>query len=434
MTTHSNAVLYFPLKLSAQGPDCTFYNPATGRVHKVSQSAGRVLNLCDGERTWDEMLAELSQASGTLPATVTRHVQPFLKRLAAEGAIWTRPQRMLWSSLPPPTSVFWNITGKCNLCCRHCAVSSGMKRPDELSLAECRRAIDDMAAFGVQDIALSGGEPLIRPDWFQIATHARSRGLLVSVSTNGTLVTEAVARKIAGLGSDVQVSLDGATPEVHDSLRRITGAWQRAVRGVQNFVNAGVPVTIGTTVTTANIHQIPALCDLARNLGAERYRIIPFVPFGRGGAWRKLEVKPRAMQRLTEYLRQRRLQNDIDIVEMEFECTFDPPPLQPADPQSGLGCGGAQTYITITETGDVLPCHFFSGVEADNILKHDLAWIWEHSRFLNYFRSMTLADLTGSCQQCDWLAGCRGSCRAANFAHLNLFRGNCHCWLNTRPT
>jgi radical SAM protein with 4Fe4S-binding SPASM domain len=288
-----------------------------------------------------------------------------------------------------------------------------------------------MVAFGIRDIILSGGEPLMRPDWLRIASYARFRGLSVSISTNGTRVTKAIALKIAELQADVQVSLDGATPGVHDYLRRSPGTWEQALAGVRNFVAAGVTVTIGTTVTRANIHQIPALCDLSRGLGAQMFRIIPFVPFGRGGSWRKLEVSPRAMAQVTEYLRQRRRQNDIDIAEMEFECTFDPPPLQPAEPQSGIGCGGAQAYFTITETGEVLPCHFFAGVEAEKVLEHDLAWIWEHSRFLNYFRSMTAGDLTGSCKKCDWLASCLGSCRAANFAHGNLFRGNYHCWMDT---
>ena len=423
-------VPYFPLKLTPEGSDYAFYNPAADTDSRVSQAAGRVLQLCDGERTWDEIVAQLSQASGTSVSTVVRHVRPFLRRLTTEGAVWWRRQRMTWSVPTPPTSVFWNITGKCNLSCRHCAVHSGIERPGGPSLAACRRVIDDMAAFGIRDVTLSGGEPLIRPDWFQIAVYARSRGLTVSVSTNGTLVTEAAARKMTALVSDVQVSIDGATPEVHDTFRRAPGSWRRAVRGVQNFVAAGVPVTIGTTVTRANVHQIPMLCDLTRDLGAPAFRILPFIPFGRGRHWRKLEVSPGAMRRVTEVLRQRRQQKDIQITEMEFECTFDPPPLRPAEPQGTIGCGGARSYVTITESGEVLPCHFFQGVEAENVLHHDLAWIWEHSRFLNYFRSLTVADLTGACPRCDWLAACLGSCRAANFAHRRLLRGNCHCWLD----
>lgn len=426
-----NRVPYFPLKLRREGKGYTFFNPVADTRHSVSHAAGRVLSLCNGERSWGEIVGEVCQSSGAGEIQVTKRVQPFLRDLTNEGALWWRAQPMTWSVPAPATSVFWNITGRCNLACRHCAVSSGIQRARGLRLTECRRVIDDMAAFGIRDVALSGGEPLLRPDWFELATYARSCGLTVSVSTNGTLVSERVARQIAELETDVQVSLDGATPEVHDEFRGVPGTWARAVRGVRNLVAAGVSVTIGTTVTTANIRQVPALCDLARDLGARVYRIIPFVPSGRGGDSRELEVSPLAMRRVTESLRERRRQNDIAIAEMEFECTFDPSPLQPADPQSPLGCGGARSYFTITEFGEVLPCHFFSGVDAENILDHGLAWIWEHSRFLNYFRSMGVADLSGACQQCAWLPHCLGSCRAANFAHRHLFRGNDHCWLNT---
>jgi radical SAM protein with 4Fe4S-binding SPASM domain len=189
-----------------------------------------------------------------------------------------------------------------------------------------------------------------------------------------------------------------------------------------------VPVTIGTTVTALNLHEVPSLCDLAQRLGAVMYRIIPFIPFGRGGGSRQMEISPLTMRRLTEFLRQRRQQSDIAIAEMEFECTFDSPPLKTADPQTPIGCGGARSYFTILETGEVLPCHFFAGVAAENMLEHSLAWIWQHCRFLNYFRSLGIADLTGACVTCDWLPQCLGSCRAANFSHGHLLRGNVHCW------
>jgi radical SAM protein with 4Fe4S-binding SPASM domain len=424
----SDLVPYFPLKLIDQKGGAVFYNPVVGSTHRISLSAKRVLELCNGERIWDEIVSEICAASDASLRQIARHVQPFLKNLTDEGALWWRSQPMVWSSAAPAESVFWNITGKCNLACRHCAVDSGMRQSRGLSFAKCRQIIDDMASFGIQDIAMSGGEPLARPDWHRLAVYARSCGLKVSLSTNGTLINSKIARQIAEVQADVQVSLDGATPEIHDGFRCVRGAWEQAVQGIRHLIKAGVPVTIGTTVTTMNIDQIPTICDLAVNLGAVMYRIIPFIPFGRGGHSHKLEVSPPAMRRLTEFLRKRRQKNDISISEMEFECTLDPPPIHPVDPQSSIGCSGARSYFTITESGEVLPCHFFGGVNAENVLESGLAWIWEHSRFLSYFRSLGTSDLTGACQACNWLPDCLGSCRAANFAHGHLLSGNVHCW------
>lgn len=428
MGFEGSQVPYFPLALRERGEAFWFRNPVTGHNHEVTSSAAWVLSRCDGEASWTDIVAEAAKASHASSKTVVRHVQPFLEGLTRAGVIWWRRRPMVWSSPPPPPSVFWNITGTCNLRCRHCAVRAGGRPTNGVPLAQCLRIVDDMAAFGVRDVALSGGEPLLRAEWYPIAQHARARGLVVSVSTNGTVVTRHAARRLAEVVADVQVSIDGATPAVHDAMRGVPGAWERAVRGVRCLVDAGVPVTIGATVTRANAAEIPRLCGLARDLGAQALRIIPFIPFGRGGHWRALETTPPAMRELTGRLRERRRAGDVAVADMEFECTFDPPPLQPAGCGQGLGCGGAKDYITITESGDVLPCHFFDGVDAENVLEHDLAWIWSHSRFLNYFRSLTIADLNGACTQCDWLAVCEGSCRAANFAHGRLFEANVHCW------
>lgn len=429
MAFDATHVPYFPLALRERAEAFWFRNPATGRDHEVTLSAAWVLSRCDGERTWADIVALAAEASRASSKTVIRHVQPFLEELTRAGVVWWRRRPMVWSSPPPPSSVFWNITGVCNLRCRHCAVRAGGRPTNGVPLARCLEIVDDMATFGVREVVLSGGEPLLRTDWYRIAEHARARGLGVSVSTNGTVLARRTARQVAEVASDAQVSIDGATPAVHDAMRGVPGAWERAVRGVRCLVDAGVPVTIGATVTRANAAQIPRLCDLARDLGAQAFRIIPFVPFGRGGHWRSLETTPPAMRRLTQYLLERRGLGDVAIAEMEFECTFDPPPLQSANCGQGLGCGGARSYITITESGDVLPCHFLNGVAAENVLEHDLAWIWRNSRFLNYFRSLTIADLTGACTQCDWLAVCQGSCRAANFARGRLFEANSHCWL-----
>ena len=427
-----DAIPCFPLKLTPDGDGWLIRNPITGAEHELNQTAYWLLRLCDGYCTWGEIVAELGRAYQASRAQVTALSEPLLRVLTDDGVLWWRRQRMHWWRLPPPTAVLWDLTAGCNLSCRHCVVSAGPSNPSnngELSLDECRRLADELAAFGVRQLILSGGEPLMRGDFFEIAEHAASRGLSLQIATNATLITERAAERLAAIGADAQVSLDGATPEVHDDFRQVPGTWKRAVRGIRHLVAAGVPVMVAAAVTKANVDQIPALYDLAADLGAHTFRILPFVPFGRGGTARELEVSPQEMREVTVYLRQRRDEGGLPVAPMEFECTFAPPSQERADPQTRVGCDGAAAYCTITSSGEVLPCNFFAGVEAENVREHNFAWIWENSRFLNYFRSLTVSDIHGACQSCAWLPVCRGSCIAPNFAHGDIFQANCHCWL-----
>jgi len=120
----------------------------------------------------------------------------------------------------------------------------------------------------------------------------------------------------------------------------------------------------------------------------------------------------------------------LKIASLEFEDMLDNKPCTyPIDLAQGLGCSGATAYATITPTGQLLPCHFFEGVRADSISSNPFREVWYRSRFLNYFRHLTVADLHGACRDCSWLPSCGGSCRAVNFAKGDLFGSNLACWI-----
>jgi radical SAM protein with 4Fe4S-binding SPASM domain len=422
-------VPYFPFKLIPERDGWLIHNPLTGDEHELNQATYWLLKLCDGYRTWSEILADLGRTYQGSSAHVKKASQTILQELTNAGMLWWRQQRMQWWRVPPPRAVLWGLTNKCNLSCQHCVVNAGSFSQEELSLKACRRISEELAIFGVKELILSGGEPLMRKDFFEIAEHASSKGLSLQLATNAILITKPMAQRLSAIRANAQVSLDGATPEVHDNFRKRSGSWNRAVRGIRNLVDAGVPVMIAAVVTKNNIAEISALYNLAADLGAHTFRILPFVPYGRGRKALELEVSPREMREVTAFLRQQRNEGGLSVVKMEFECTFTPPPSGEAHPQTHIGCDGALAYCGITSSGEVLPCNFFEGVEAENLKEHSFAWIWEKSRFLNYFRSLTVSDIQGTCQLCTWLPVCRGSCIATNFAHGDIFQSNCHCWM-----
>nr|WP_321498228.1 PqqD family peptide modification chaperone [uncultured Methanolobus sp.] len=435
----NSAVPYFPFRISKDNGTWITKDPLSSEIQELNEAAYWLLKMCDGYRTLDEVITQLSTSFHADSDTVMDKSRPVLDELTARGLLWWRSERMNYWKVPAPAGVLWDLTSKCNLRCRHCVVSAGEQCSDELSFDDCCRLIDEFAELGVSQLILSGGEPMIRSDFFDIAEYAASRNLMIQVATNGTLIDEQAAGKLADIGARAQVSLDSSVPAIHDDFRQSSGSWQKTVNGIKLLVRAGVPVTMAAAVTTMNVNNIPELYELGKELGVQTFRILPFVPSGRGADALDLEVKPQRMRKLTEFLLGKRESDGPEIAPMEFECTFRPVPIQEVETGTEtetenntdirIGCDGAIGYCTITSKGDVLPCNYFEGADVENVKDRSFRWIWDNSRFLNYFRSLKASDMKGECSRCQWLSVCRGSCIAANFTRRNIFQANCHCWL-----
>lgn len=426
-----SAVPYFPFRISKDNDIWITKDPLSSEIQELNEAAYWLLKMCDGYRTLDEIITQLSTSFHSEQDTVMEKSRPVLDELTNRGLLWWRSERMNYWKVPAPAGVLWDLTSKCNLRCRHCVVSAGEECNDELGFEDCCRLIDEFADFGVAQLILSGGEPMIRKDFFDIAEYVASRNILIQVATNGTLVDELAAEKLANIGARAQVSLDSSIPAIHDTFRQSLGSWQKTVDGIKLLVKAGVPVTLAAAVTTMNIDNIPELYELGKELEVHTFRILPFVPSGRGAEALDLEVKPERMQELTEFLLGKREADGPEIAPMEFECTFRPIPEQgiEADSDARIGCDGAIGYCTVTSKGDVLPCNYFEGADVENVKDRSFRWIWDNSRFLNYFRSLKASDMKGECSRCQWLPVCRGSCIAANFTRKDIFQANCHCWM-----
>ncbi|MCP4632831.1 MAG: radical SAM protein [candidate division Zixibacteria bacterium] len=422
-------VPYFPFKVRRREKKWETINPVEANEYELNAAAVRILQLCDGYNTVDEVVSSLNIEFRTDITQIRTIVNDLLENLTAKSMVWFRKERMQWFSPPPPKFVLWDITSKCNLRCLHCVSSAGKKSEGELSTEECKRLLDELSRLGVQTIIFSGGEPLLRDDFFEIAEYASKMGFLLQLVTNGTLINYEVAQKIKILNLYAQVSLDGSSPEINDRFRGKRGSYKKTIKGIQILLEVGVPIMIETAVTKLNINDIPHILNLAIALGVNSFRILPFVPGGRGKNHQDLELAPDEMKKVTAYLRGKREEGRIEIVPMEFEWTFSESTVEIADPSARIGCDAATSFCTITPTGEVLPCDFFRGVEADNIRIHEFSWIWYYSRFLNYFRSLNISDIQGVCRECKWLSLCRGSCIAPNYVHGALFQSNCHCWI-----
>ncbi|MDP2935880.1 MAG: radical SAM protein, partial [Dehalococcoidia bacterium] len=183
-----------------------------------------------------------------------------------------------------PRLVFWEVTEGCNLRCIHCrAIAAPVRNPEELSTEEALALVDDIVSLAKPILVISGGEPLYRPDVYQIASHATARGLRVALATNGTLVTPEVARRLKDSGvMRVSVSLDGANEETHDEFRAIPGSFRRALKGIGHLKDVGMSVQVNTTITRHNYKEAPQIMQLALKLGMDALHVFLLVPVGCG--------------------------------------------------------------------------------------------------------------------------------------------------------
>ena len=183
-----------------------------------------------------------------------------------------------------PRLIFWEVTKGCNLRCIHCrATATELSSINDLPTTKALNIIKQVSQLALPILVLSGGEPLFRSDIFELASYARDCGLRVALATNGTLVTREVAHKIVDAGvRRVSISLDGADAATHDAFRGIPGAFEQALAGLRSLQELGMSVQINMTIARHNAHQLPAVLEMARHLGADALHTFLLVPVGCG--------------------------------------------------------------------------------------------------------------------------------------------------------
>src|SRR3972149_8105248 len=184
-----------------------------------------------------------------------------------------------------PKWIAWEVTGRCNLNCIHCRASSSMFSHDtDFTTGEAKKLIDDITSFCSPVLVLSGGEPLLRPDLFEIAKYGTDKGLRVCIATNGTLVTDDICGKMKESGIKiVSLSLDGSTAAVHDDFRKQPGAFEATLRAAGPFHRNGSQFIVNSSFAKRNQHDIAETYRLAKKNGAHPRYMFMIVPPGRGG-------------------------------------------------------------------------------------------------------------------------------------------------------
>jgi AdoMet-dependent heme synthase len=342
----------------------------------------------------------------------------------------------------PPMLIAWELTRSCPLKCVHCRAAAGNgPYPGEFTTEEAFRLIDNVATFAKPILILTGGEPMLRPDFHQIARYAADAGMRPVAAPCGAYVDEAACRKMKEAGiARISLSIDGANAASHDAFRGVAGSFDQVVRAAKAARATGLEFQINTTVTRRNVAELPEIFRLVVDLGAVGFHPFLLVPTGRGSAMAADELPPAEYERVLGWIADHRSDAPFELKptcaphynrvvrqrDVAARRRGETPPVGRAHPVAGrpgghpgghppsMGCMGGQAFAFISHVGIVQICGFLD-VPAGNLRENGLDFraVWRDSPL---FRSMRdRAGYHGRCGACEYRNVC-GGCRARAFA------------------
>lgn len=325
--------------------------------------------------------------------------------------------------------IFWELTARCNLKCQHCRAEAQETIADgELSTAEVLQVARTIREEFDPIMVLTGGEALYRPDFFEIAEECVKLFTRVALATNGTMIDDALAQKIADVGIQrVAISFDGASPATHDNFRGVPGSFSQALAGFDALKRVGMSLQANVTVTNHNLHEVEDILTLMIDHGADAFHIFMLVPVGCGAEMNEdTRLTSEQNEELLTWLyhKSQQLAGQVHIkatcAPMYFRIMREEAHRQgTAVAKSGhgmhsvtRGCLAGSGVCFISRTGEVQPCGYLP-IVVGNVREKTMAEIWNSSEVFDNLRDPE--TLTGKCGACSFRFVCQG-CRARAFS------------------
>lgn len=313
-----------------------------------------------------------------------------------------------------PSVVSWNLTAACNLHCPHCYLDAGRRRDAELSTADALRVVDELADAGTELLILTGGEPLLRADLYELAERATARGMVVVLGSNGVLLDEDVAQRLVRAGvRGVGLSLDSTDAAKHDAFRGVPGAWARTMRAIEVCRAAGLEVVLQTTLMEWNLAELDDLIAVARAKGVHAFNAYFLVCTGRGEQLSGLA--PAQYEASLEALVEGQ-KSLLGTLMLRAKCAPHAARIasERGVPMAGsTGCIAGRSYLRIGPEGEVTPCPYLPQV-LGNVRDGGLASLWADSPALETLRARELGGRCGRCEYVDVCGGCRARALATS--------------------
>jgi heme b synthase len=328
-----------------------------------------------------------------------------------------------------PKWVAWEITRRCNLSCVHCRSSSKLEVDDhpDFSFEQATKVLDDIASYASPVVVLSGGEPLLRKDVFDIARYGTDKGLRMCLATNGTLVNQETCKNIKEADIKmVSLSLDGAKAETHDNFRNQEGAFEGTLNAIRLFNENKIPFLVNSSFTLRNRQEIPDIYKLVRGLGATAWYMFMIVPTGRGEDIMEELIPEKIYDEILEWHYQVEKKEDDLLMRPTCAPHYYRIVRQKAKEEGSSfkrrnlkfstggskGCLAGQLICLIDVDGEILPCSYFPKT-AGNVFKTPFKDIWEKSDLFLSLRDFK--SYKDNCGQCEYVNVC-GGCRARAYA------------------
>jgi radical SAM protein with 4Fe4S-binding SPASM domain len=389
---------------------CLLLDPEKPAWAVVNPTGMEIVKLCDGVRniqTIANLLAEKYQVS---IERARRDVLGYTQDLTSAGLLRSDAEEPVdQRQTPVLKGIYLHITNRCNLECKHC-YATGMGLGELLSFEEICRLIDQVARMGAHSIALSGGEPLLRKDIKKILVYASER-LETVLLTNGTLIDEDIADLLSHLGVHVQISLDGISPSVHESIRGM-GTFERTMRSIELLLarDMGDQLALSISIMKPNLMEVPKLVEFALNSGISQVNMLPVVAQGSAlSNWEQINPSPGEYSQLFEQLYplifeyREKLTIRGCLVDFIFGTLTNP---------HEAGCPAGEKLM-VDSNGDVYPCPMISHPDYSlgNIRNECLSDIHSSSRFEQMRQEFVCrTERIARCQACHWRGFCRAAC------------------------
>ena len=321
-----------------------------------------------------------------------------------------------------PLVMSWNITRECNMKCSHCYINATDRKLDnELTTQEAKNLMDQIYQVSRPLLILSGGEPLLRPDIYELIRYGSKIGLKMGLGSNGSLIDEAAAKKLKEAGiATVSISLDSNIPAQHDEFRGVPGAWEKAVEACKALRRNNVLVQVNTTLTQQNYSQIDDIMALAEGIGVENFHLFFLVPTGRGT--KMTDISPEQYEEMITKTFAKTANHTLNV---RPSCA---PQFMRIAKDMGLdmrqwirGCIAGLYYCRIYPNGDVTPCPYLP-IKLGNVREKSFREIWFNSEVFKALRNPDA--LKGKCGVCEYRSLC-GGCRARAYGLSNDFIDYC---------
>jgi len=322
-----------------------------------------------------------------------------------------------------PLVMSYNVTRECNMKCRHCYINATDKKLiDELTTAEAKMVIDQIHQVSSPLLILSGGEPLLRKDIFELIEYGSKKGLKIGLGSNGYLIDDEVAAKLKAAGiATVSISIDSSIPAQHDEFRGVEGAWEKAVNACKVLRKNNILVQVNTTLTHDNYNQIDDIMSLAESTGVENFHLFFLVPTGRG-----VKLEDISPQKYEDMITKTFAKVHKHKLNVKPSCA---PQFMRIAQDMGLdmrqwvrGCLAGMHYCRIYPNGDVTPCPYLP-IKLGNVLEQSFKDIWFNSPIFKNLRNPNC--LKGKCGACEYKVQC-GGCRARAYGLSSSFMDYCY--------